>query len=360
MAASLRGLDYSLDALDVTKFDAFTVCSPVFWRRKPDVVLQFFATLRELDFGSAFLATQDEAVCRGVRARDSSIACVVSRRMDNQSTARDTMMSMERWHVALHFLERGRRILHVGADMRFTRPLRCLYAACGDVDAAFDGAVDKSKRVLAHFTPDLLLFMPTPNAISFVQSTLEAFRAPTLAGLEPELQSAELLAHRKFLMGPGQQDLLLDHLWTTLYGRPVNIRKTTLARHAVAGFPRGAELQDNQLRKQLGPLPSVCAQRGGLVVRTPRLRVLMMLHTLVIGAQYPCRDCDEEALRHTPHHGLTQCPHITRHLHGSSTLLMIGVCGLCVCGLCVCGVQAHVCAQGDGLCVRDAQEQPQL
>ena len=81
--------------------------------------------------------------------------------MDNQTTmVRDTMMSMERWHVALHFLERGARIIHSGADMRFTRKLRCLYRACGSVDAAFDGFVNKGNRQVQHFTPDLLVLFP--------------------------------------------------------------------------------------------------------------------------------------------------------------------------------------------------------
>ena len=120
----------SLDDLDVRRYDAFTCATPWFWARKTDVVLGFFANLREHD-SSAFLATQSEDVCRSVKRRDIRIVCVVTNRMNNDSLARDTMMTMERWRVVLHFLERGRRIVHAGADMRFTKPLRCLYVACG-------------------------------------------------------------------------------------------------------------------------------------------------------------------------------------------------------------------------------------
>lgn len=249
-------MDHSLASLDITRYEAFTVCTPVFWRRKPEVVLDFFSTLRRYQFGEAFLATQDVAVCHAVQARDSAIACVVSNRMDNTSNVRDTMMGMERWQVILHFLERGQRILHSGADMRFVRPLQCLFAACGTVDAAFDGTVDRNRRTLGHFTPDLLLFFPTPKSISFVRSTLAAFEAPTLAGLAPSLQVPQLLPHRKFLMGPGQQDVLLDHMWSTLYNRPVAVRKTVLARHAIAGFQKSHDVKDTVLRSSLGPLPT--------------------------------------------------------------------------------------------------------
>ena len=293
----VAGPALELRSLDVGRYEAFTVATPVFWRRRPEIVLDYFLAIRLLG-SSAFLATQDEEVCRGVHGRDSSIVCVVSNRMNNQSLAPDTMMSMERWHIALHFLERGQRIIHSGADMRFTRPLQCMYAACGEVDAAFDGSVDRRRRQVSHFTPDLLVLFPTQRSIAFVRRTLAALEAPTHAGLSPALSSPLLLPHRKFLMGPGQQDLLLDVLWSTLYGRQLSIRKSTLARHAIAGFPPNAPLRDGPERMALGPIDT-CEALGGVVLRSAGLVALMALHGLVRAAYAPCERCSAFSVART-------------------------------------------------------------
>ena len=143
----------------VWNYEAFTVSTAVFFRRKPQVVLGFFEAMRRQN-STAFLASQDEHVCSAVAQHN--ITCIVSRRMLNTSGVRDTMMSMERWSIAAQFLERGQRILHAGADFRFLQPLRSFYDACGAVDAAFDGkgplAVAQDRALHARHA------RPLPNA----------------------------------------------------------------------------------------------------------------------------------------------------------------------------------------------------
>ena len=140
--------------------------------------------------------------------------------------------------------------------------------------------------------------MPSPSCEPYSRAMGE----PTLGDLPPALQQPILLSHRKFLMGPGQQDMLLDVLWSTLYGRRIRIRKAQLAQHAIDGFPRyERKAKQNRMilesRSALLPL-NVCHSLSGIVVRTPRLVALMALPQseldpfgLVRAAYNPCAKC---------------------------------------------------------------------
>ena len=290
MSAQSSRHSSTLSELDVERFDAFTVATSVFWRRRSAVVVGYFATATQFGW-SAFLVAQHGSVCRD--ARPYNVTCVVSHAMDNQSAVRDTMMAMERWNVLHHFLKRGRRLVYTDADVRFTRPPRSLFAACGAADAAFDGRVEDTRR-LSHFTPAILLVLPTERTIALVRAVLSALQAPTLEGLDPAMQAAEmLLKHRKHLMGPAQQDLVLDVFWSTLYDRPIYLRKRMLAKVALSpGFPTAvpskALLRDG--RSSLPPL-DVCATPYGRMIRSPRLNALMLLHGMVRAARRPCASC---------------------------------------------------------------------
>ena len=219
MASSL------LSDLDVTRFDAFTVCTPLFWRKRRQVVLGLFQNL--LAVGSrGFLVSHQPEVCTAAHAEQ--VECVVSKRF---APERDKMMSKERWHVIMHFLAAGRRILLVGADVRLLVSVPRLAAAVGGVDLGFGAGTRASEPMkrITHFTPDLVLATPTTRAVAFVQALLELVDAPrSVAGLPVQYRRSELLNHD--LAGPAQQDLLFDTLLTVLHNKSIFLHRARNAR----------------------------------------------------------------------------------------------------------------------------------
>ena len=152
-----------MSLLDVEHYEVFAVCSKFFWRTKPELVGMFFHHLTEIG-SRGFLAANDVSVCEAATVQ-YGVRCIVSRRYP-----RDGALSKERWHIALHILQRGHSVAYSGLDVRFLRPLRgWLRVANKDmVDAAFEGGFDVAERKVEEFTPDFALLHPTRRSIVFL------------------------------------------------------------------------------------------------------------------------------------------------------------------------------------------------
>ena len=303
---------FDLHAIDVRMFEVFSVATPRFWRLRSDVVLGLFSHLKSMHGSTALLISQEEHVCEQVSRR--GISCVVSRHFSNQSVADlDTMMSKERWFIIDHFLQRGQRIIHCGADLRFTQPPRRLFEVSGSVDSAVDGLVNLDISAVVHFTPDLLLFNPTAKGITFVRAILAAFRAPTAEGLPPELLRPEVMRDRKGLMGPAQQDLLMDTLLSTFYSRPVSLRKIAIAHRLIAHHASNTELPTlAESSQQLGRL-DVRQVPTGAVVHTPQISMHFSngRSPLPLPNTQPLKHTHSPANSHSPTYSPTHPPTCT-------------------------------------------------
>jgi len=219
--------DFALSSFDVRRYDVFTLCSLHFWRERRDLVVGFFAHLRDVNT-SGFLVTPSAPLCRDVTA-SLGVACV-----STQSYRLDGALSKERWRVILHCLQRQHRIAYAGLDVRFLHPVRTLLHETGSsqkgsaVDVGFEGAFDRRAGRVSSFTPDLAWGFPTSRAIGFLTSLTSQLRERSLDGL-PEYMRREpsLLAYN--VMGPAEQDLLRDALLGYLYNRSVAVNKYQLA-----------------------------------------------------------------------------------------------------------------------------------
>lgn len=297
--------EYSLDKLDVLKYDLFVCSSSAFWSivsraGHRSVVLGFFEQAWRIG-SSAFLVSHSRRVCEEANTLHG-IPCVLGRGFN---ASFDRMMMMERFHVIQHFLRCGRPIVFAGSDVRFTMPVKSLLIAARsevEVDAAFEatatriGREDATGTVLS-FTPDIIVAYPTERMATFVASVLRAFSAPVFEGLPLELRSPALLGFRKELTGPAQQDMLMDVLLSTLHGRPLSLRKAALARD-ILSWPeaeqrrprRGPRIDgraDLRQRARLGGFELLQSAHGD-VLRSPRLEVLMMQGKLTLAAMAPC------------------------------------------------------------------------
>lgn len=223
--------EWSLSALDVTRYEVFTVTSKLFWRTKLHLTRLFFDHLQSIG-STGFIATADASICASVSAA-YGVACVVSKHYKN-----DPALSKERWHIILSILRRKKSIMYAGLDVRFLQPVHSWYAASINVDAAFEGYTSSVRGKDGHrvrvtlFTPDLVLARPTERSIAFFERLVEVIRARSLDGLPQFLQDRTLL--RFNLMGPAEQELLRDELLTALHNRTVVTRKYGLARGAAA------------------------------------------------------------------------------------------------------------------------------
>mmetsp|Transcript_24076 Transcript_24076/g.54776 ORF Transcript_24076/g.54776 Transcript_24076/m.54776 type:complete len:201 (-) Transcript_24076:45-647(-) len=99
------------------------------------------------------------------------------------------------------------------------------------------------------------------------------------------------------------QDLLMDVLLSTLYGRPIAYRKIALARNEISrrGGKGGgsAELPSLlQSGKQLGAL-EVRQVSSGVVVSSHQLTVLLSDGKMVVAHQAPCQKCSRWSLADT-------------------------------------------------------------
>lgn len=293
---------FSLDALDWRGFEVFTVASQQFWFGLParegyrSVVVQFFAQLQRI--GSAgFLVSHALGVCNEATELHG-IPCVFSRNFSRRS---DSMMSMERWRVIEHFMARGRPIVCAGADVRFVQSIRSMQTAMQSavhVDAAFEAAalLYSGGGTVRAFTPDLILAWPTPRTVEFVRQVLAELRASPLQGLPMEMQQKRLLKYRTELVGPAQQDLLMDVLLSALHGKPVFLRRTALARELLRltserqqlrRGPRIDERADVRARKGLGKL-HVARTPHGPVLQSPHFAALMTSDASTVTAFAPC------------------------------------------------------------------------
>ena len=117
------------------RHETFVVASRDFWRTQQQTVVGFFIALRRVG-SQGFLVARHVDVC--ISAARMAIDCVISR---HYSDAIDPMLSRERWHVLLFFIDRGRPILCAGSDVRFVRPPAHLFAAIGGSGSA-KGAMD--------------------------------------------------------------------------------------------------------------------------------------------------------------------------------------------------------------------------
>lgn len=158
LALTAAAARFSLDRLDVAKYEIFAVSSGLFWRQQRPLISSFFEHLASIG-SRGFLAANDARVCEGA-VEQLGVACVVSRRY-----VRDGSLSKERWHIMRGVLRRNHRIAYAGLDVRFLRPVRAWFDATSGADAAFEGAYSALTRKLSDFTPDFVLAYPTANAI---------------------------------------------------------------------------------------------------------------------------------------------------------------------------------------------------
>ena len=220
---------HRLDQLDVQAFHVFAVCSPLFWKTRRQLAVDFFEDLQRVQT-AGFLVGRSLEVCSD--ASRLNIVCVLG----NNFTARqDPMGMMERWHVILHFLLRGQRIIFAGLDVRFTRPVHNMYAAAHAPDAAIDVAFEASVwwewKIVKQFTPDIVVAFPTEKMMNFVTAVLSRYNEHLYDGLPSALRVRKLRRHMTRLKGPAQQDMLFDVLLSTLYNRHVAVRKVGLAQN---------------------------------------------------------------------------------------------------------------------------------
>ena len=294
--------------------EVFTICSALFWKAWQPIVLGFFHRLRQVNT-SGLLVGRTPSVCDGASLH--GLPCVVGQ---NFTQKQDPMGMMERWHVIHHFLSRRQqRIIFAGADVRFVQPAARIFsgvlADSPIADGAFESAVSLQHRIIDQFTPDLVVAFPTTNMVALVEAILAAYHAPLLHGLPPELRVPELRRHPTRLKGPAQQDMLFDTFLSRLYGRPVALRKTAVARNwlccrahwrarkkakregtapdleACTCTRAGANAAaDFQARKRLGPLAMAQAAHG-VVVSTPHLTLLATNGGLTMSGYAPCKSC---------------------------------------------------------------------
>ena len=223
-----------LSEIIVGDFDVFVVSSHSFWvgghtsnHSRVSFVLQFFEALRAVN-GTArgLLVARDARTCaEASTSQHGMIPCVHANASEYHEYGDLDWCQFQRWAVIEHFIARGQRIACAGADVRFLRPLAPLYAelSAASVDVAFEGEIDARKRTVRSFTPDLIAALPTPRAISFVQTVRAAFQSfasDPLSDLPPDLRGADTdaLLRTRDIGGPAQQSVLHDALLSALYG----------------------------------------------------------------------------------------------------------------------------------------------
>jgi len=296
-------------ALPSGDLQLFAVSSSLFWEERWPEVLSFFAHLRH-DGVPAFLVGRSAKVCEG--AGSHGITCVLGR---TYSEADDPMGMMERWAFIRQAVAQGRAVAYAGIDVRFFRPVASLFRAVRasvQVDAAFEGSMTTDGRVVS-FTPDVVVAFPTARTLAFVSAVLEGMNATAFSGLPPVLHHPGLATshYQRYLMGPAQQDLLLDTLLSTLHGRPIALRKTLVASNVICchfagegvGGPKcrchmhrrlGLLSLDHRAEirahRRLGQLP-VQTTPAGAVVTTAGLTALMFQGRMTVAAFNPCGYC---------------------------------------------------------------------
>ena len=122
--------------------------------------------------------------------------------------------------VIERFLRAGKSILFAGADVRLLRPARVFFESA-PADAVFEARVDSSHGTIEHFTPDIFWFAPTPGALSFCAAVRDAIHVFSHQIVIEAVGS---------LLGPADQDILLDVLLTTIYQFPLAVRTRLLAK----------------------------------------------------------------------------------------------------------------------------------
>jgi len=310
----------SIASLDLSEFDVFAICSSQFWAHRQALVLGFFEQLRRQRTRGLLIGRARE-VCTGAVARQ--IPCVVSR---NFTAKRDPMGMMERWVVLQHFLAQRHRVVFAGVDVRFTLPAQAMLAAveAAGVDGAFESKVNLKHGRVHAFTPDVIAALPTSSMAAFVDAVLLRFHEPLYAMLPPDLRVPAIRQHPTRLKGPAQQDMLYDTLLSTLYGRPMAMRKTLVARNFLCCWSKYRMKQSTSAQRgreavrrfagasvdaeactcsrnvdtaheevalaQLSKL-SMTPHTYGVVVSTPLLRWLATNEKLVVSMFDPCAVC---------------------------------------------------------------------
>ena len=143
---------YALDQLrppELSALDIFAVASPTFCEHSGGVLLNFFDALRTVS-SRGFLVTRRVVDCESASLH--GIVCFTS----TVHGEHDGMMSRGKWIVIRHFLEHGKAIVCVGADVRLLQPVTSLLrlpsfnVSGNELDAVFEANAANSRRQAMH------------------------------------------------------------------------------------------------------------------------------------------------------------------------------------------------------------------